>query len=184
MNTAHTWEEYICNAHHRMLKNNDIREIGKIRAAGAELVAKDWINANTSINVVLADESNIYDDKNGSGFDLYSLKHKTRIQVKYRADNNKFHLETTRRNSAKNIGNRNLTGHSAYSVDECDIFLFIVPNYESTDPMDSKFIAIPSKELENPKNIGFCLTNVTKKIISKYSELKTTIETLENLKCT
>lgn len=179
--TVHTWEKYICEAHDQMIKNNDVRELGKIRAASAEFVAKDWINANTSINVILPYENSDYNDKNGTGFDLYSVKNKTRIQVKYRAG--PFHLETTRRNSIKNKGNRSLTGHSAYSTDECDIFFFVVPSKDSSDPMNSKFIAIPTKELENPKNIGFCYTNVPASIIKNHSDQRKTIEILENLKC-
>jgi hypothetical protein len=172
-----TWNKYIIAAHEDMVNNKDTRELGKIRAAAAEYLAKDWINKNTKISVVLGTEG-IHKDKNGSGFDLFCEQNNTRIQVKYRGDT--FHLETTRRNSDKNIGNASKTGHVAYSVDECDIFFFVVPNYESANPEDSEFIAIPSSSLEDKKNPGFCVPRVSKKVIKEF-KIKT-VEVLENTK--
>jgi hypothetical protein len=174
-----SWNEYIIAAHEDMVKDQNTRELGKIRAAAAEYVALGWVNNHTGVEAVLRKtEKEVQVDKNDSGFDLYIPSTKTKIQVKYRAG--VFHLATTRRHSEKNFGNASKTGHVAYKVDECDIFLFVIPNYDSMNPEDSEFIAIPSSALEDDKNPGFCVTTVPKKIISKFKGKA--IEVLENTK--
>ena len=174
---SNTWSTYIIKAHDDMIKSNDNRELGKIRAIAAEYVAMDWINEKSGINVELGSNGH-YSDKNGSSFDLFSLENNTRIQVKYRGD--KFHLETTRRLSDKNKGSQSKTGHVAYRIDECDIFVFVVPSPNSTNPMDSQFYAIPSKDLEDPKNPGCCIVNIPKKKVLSYKDK--TIDILKDTK--
>lgn len=167
MTTDYSWNKYIVDAHTQMMNENDTRELGKIRAAAAEYLAMDWINSNTKIKVQRGAEAvNGHSDKNGSGYDLICEETGLRIQVKYRSGD--FHLETTRRNSIKNIGNASQTGHVAYSVNECDVFLFVVPNYNSSNPMDSEFIAIPSSALEDPNNPTYCVPRISKKLIGEY----------------
>jgi len=172
-NNTNDWIHYINEAHKCMIEENDTRELGKIRAAAAEFLVKDWINNNTNLKVFRRKElKELNSDKNESGYDLFCPENNLRIQVKYRADT--FHLETTRRNSRKNI-NQNQTGHIAYSANECDMFVFVRP---SDNFSDIKFIAIPVDELKDKKNSNILVTRVSSSVIKKFENIS--IQTLNS----
>jgi hypothetical protein len=156
-----------------ILGKNDNRELGKILANANEDVQKDWINSNTILETKKRDDQ----DLNGSGFDLITVDNLLTINSKIRV--NTLHLENTRRKSGKNKESSK-NGHVAYSVGESDVYLFSRPKKDEYSNLNKwEFIAIPEKELIDPKNPKYLVTNVSKKLEKKY--IGKTKETLENI---
>jgi hypothetical protein len=162
---------YLIIAFISLIKNKQIRDIGKILAESNEYIQRDWINENTKLNVKKRDDS----DNNGTGYDLISNDEVLTIQGKLRAK--ELHLENTRRKSKKNY-NSSDTGHVAYSVGEADLYLFSRPNISNYENVDKwSFIAIPESELIDKNNPNYLVTRVPKTIWSKY--LNNSIEVIE-----
>ena len=173
--------EYIENSMKRLIKEGNLRDLGKMFGDANEDVQSDWIAKNTSFTAF--PRSDFDDDPDASGFDLRVTLSKMRIQSKIRVKD--IHLEQTRRKSAKNSGDASSTGHVSYSVDEFDVLLVSRPlgnkatkrdNYIDTSrPIEEyadvekwDMIAIPAKELEDPKRPGFLRNTCPKGIWSKY----------------
>ena len=121
---------------------------------------------------------NINISNNSPGFDLL-LKTKNkyvRIQSKLRQVNGlnnwskQVYLETTRRNSKKNI-NKNHTGHVCYSLNEFDFLFISLVNIRKSfkyreDCNKWSFCLIPINELED-KDHSCCVSMIDKNIIKK-----------------
>ena len=164
----------------RLMKEGNLRDLGKMFGDANEDVQSDWIAENTSFTA--RPRSDFDDDPDASGYDLKTLNGMI-IQSKVRVKG--IHLEQTRRKSAKNDGDASSTGHVSYSVDEFDVLLVSRPlgnkatkrdNYIDTSrPIEEyadvekwDMIAIPAKELEDPKRLGFLRNTCPKAIWSKY----------------
>lgn len=172
--------EYSAIAMKRLIKEGNLRDLGKMFGDANEDVQCDWIKENTSI--FAKPRSDFKDDPDASGYDL-KTENGTRIQSKIRVNN--IHLEQTRRKSEKNEGDASSTGHVTYSTNEFDVLLISKPlgtkatkrdKYEDTSrPIEEyadvekwDMIAIPAKELEDPKRPGFLRNVCPKSIWSKY----------------
>ena len=161
-----TSEEYLTMSIEALKREKNWRDLGKAFAAANEHYQADWINKNTFISVEVRDDFDA--DKDAGGYDIISLDDKKmKTQSKIRI--NTIHLEQTRRKSKKHEGGASTTGHVAYMVDEMDVFLISRPNKDDYSNMERwELIALPAKDLENPKNPGYIYTNVPKKIWTKY----------------
>lgn len=166
----------------RLMKEGNLRDLGKMFGDANEDVQSDWIAKNTSFTAL--PRSDFDDDPDASGFDLMTSDIvKMKIQSKIRVKN--IHLEQTRRKSAKNNGDASSTGHVSYTVDEFDVLLVSRPlgnkatkrdkyidtsrtieEYDDVEKWD--MIAIPAKELEDPKRAGYLYSGVPKGIWSQY----------------
>ncbi len=184
--TKDKWLEYLILSWDDLIKNpKAVNELGKILQFANEYFQRDRINDQTSLKVVLREEveeeTSSYNQVR-QGYDLIS-ENGLRIQSKFRGGKD-IHLANTRRNSKKNKGAASKTGHVAYRVDECDAFSFTRhidnknKNYEDTAA--SKVIAIPSADLEDPKNPGFIRTSVPASMEREYEgRMQEILETLE-----
>ena len=151
-------------AQKELIKNSEIRDLGKLFSVPNEHIQCDWINENTNLTVIKRDDFN--SDTNASGFDLITDDHVLKIQSKLRAGS--LHLEQTRRKSQKNK-NSSSTGHVRYSVGEADIYLFSKPDVNDYTNIDKwEFIAIPESSLVDPKNSKYLLPRIPKRIWKKY----------------
>lgn len=161
-----TLREYFEIGLEGLLRDKNWRDLGKLFAEPNEYFQRDWINENCSFQVKKRNDFN--DDADASGYDLISIDDiKLRIQSKLRAKD--IHLEQTRRNSGKNIITENNTGHIRYKVDESDVVLISRPNLDEYENMDRwELIALPTKDIEDPKTPGYCYATVPKKVWSKY----------------
>ena len=166
----------------RLIKEGNLRDLGKMFGAANEEVQSEWIAENTSFTVL--PRSDFDDDPDASGFDMMTADvYKIKIQSKIRV--NGIHLEQTRRKSVKNDGDASSTGHVSYSTDEFDVLLVSRPlgnkasrldKYEDTSRPVVEYaevekwdmIAIPAKELEDPKRPGYLYNNVPKKVWGPY----------------
>jgi hypothetical protein len=172
--------EYIENSMKRLIKEGNLRDLGKMFGDANEDVQSDWIAKNTSFTAL--PRSDFDDDPDASGFDL-KAKNGMFIQSKVRVGG--IHLEQTRRKSLKNDGDASSTGHVSYSVGEFDVVLISRPlgnkssrldTYEDTSRSIEEYpnvekwdmIAIPSTELEDPKRLGYLYNNVPKKVWGPY----------------
>jgi len=164
----------------RLMKEGNLRDLGKMFGDANEDVQCDWIAENTSFTA--RPRSDFDDDPDASGYDLKTLngiKFQSKVRVK------SIHLEQTRRKSAKNDGDASSTGHVSYSVDEFDVLLVSRPlgniatkrdKYTDTSRSIEEYadvekwdmIAIPAKELQDPKRPGFLRNTCPKAIWSKY----------------
>ena len=173
--------EYQQKAMKRLMKEGNLRDLGKMFGDANEDVQCDWIAKNTSLTAL--PRSDFDNDPDASGFDLMTTDKKMKIQSKIRV--NSIHLEQTRRKSQKNIGDASSTGHVSYSTGEFDVLLVSRPlgnkatkrdnfvdtsrsidEYDKVEKWD--MIAIPAKELKDPKRPGFLLNQCPKGIWSKY----------------
>jgi len=164
-NNTDSWTRYLHEGYENMIAENDTRELGKFLAIANEYMQRDWINLNTTLRVKRETAGND-GDKNGSGYDLISSAG-LRIQTKFRSGD--FHLECTRRISKKNAGTASSSGHVTYSAAEADVYVFTRPNGDFSDPSNAEIVAIPSRNLEDPKNPGFLRRRVPKSIIEQFS---------------
>tara|TARA_B100000780_G_scaffold152476_1_gene106544 strand:+ start:42 stop:584 length:543 start_codon:yes stop_codon:yes gene_type:complete len=148
-----------------LLQDKNYRDLGKFFAEPNEYFQEDWINENCSFQVEKRNDFN--NNADASGYDLISIDNKLRIQSKLRART--IHLEQTRRKSGKNTIAENNTGHVRYKLDELDVVLVSRPNLDEYENMDKwGIIALPTKDIEDPKTPGYCYANVPKKVWSKY----------------
>ena len=156
---------YAMTAIDSLVKKGCVRELGKIFAEPNEYIQLDWINKNTSVLMKKREEDL---DKNFSGYDLCSVDGKLTIQSKLRYDT--FHLEQTRRLSKKNLNESSKSGHVRYSIGEAHIYLFSKPKSKEdyVDILSWSFIAIPERELEDPKCQGYLRSNIPASIWKKY----------------
>ena len=183
--------EYQEIAMKRLMQERNLRDLGKMFGDANEDVQSDWIAKNTSFTAL--PRSDFDDDPDASGYDL-KTQNGMLIQSKVRVKD--IHLEQTRRKSAKNDGDASSTGHVSYSVDEFDVLLVSRPlgnkatkqdkyidtsrpieEYDDVEKWD--MIAIPAKELADPKRPGFLRNNCPKGIWSKY--VGRTVEVLEEV---
>ena len=173
--------EYLEDSMNRLIKEGNLRDLGKMFGDANEVLQCDWIAENTSFTSL--PRSDFDDDPDASGFDLLSTTGMMRIQSKVRVKD--IHLEQTRRKSAKNDGDASSTGHVSYSMGEFDVLLVSRPlgnkasrldKYEDTSrPIEEypdlekwDMIAIPAKALEDPKRPGYLYNNVPKKVWGPY----------------
>jgi len=87
-----------------------------------------------------------------------------------------WHLETTRRNSKKNI-NTNSSGHIAYTKDEFDILVIFIPS-PTFGISGSKIRCIPISALINPKKQDQLITSVNSGIRKIYDNDEKTDEVI------
>lgn len=160
-----TQKEYFDIGLQGLLRDKNYRDLGKLFAEANEYFQQDWINENCDFQVEKRNDFD--DDADASGYDLISADSKMKIQSKLRATS--IHLEQTRRKSGKNTIAENNTGHVRYKVSELDVVLVSRPNLDEYDNMDKwELIALPTKDIEDPKTPGYCYANVPKRIWSKY----------------
>ena len=132
------------------IKQEDSNAIGRVMANAGEHIVRDYLQKQIETIITTRAEEDGGLINNGEGYDL-SYKN-IKINVKYRGgkvnvDKPNLHLEQTRRYSEKNINNNKThNGHVRYSLEEVDIFIFIIPN-KNVDIDKFQFIAIPSREL-------------------------------------
>ena len=173
--------DYIMIAFDALIKESNIRDLGKLLAEPNEHIQRDWINSvQDKFSVVRRQdlfENTNEDDKNGGGFDLISTDKILTIQSKFRGST--LHMEQTRRASKKNIDYGLINGHVRYSLGESDVYMFTQPNDDYKNIEKWSFIAIPETYLEDPKHKGFLYGKVPDHIINIFKN--NTIETL--LKC-
>jgi hypothetical protein len=165
---------YLSLAMNELSSNLELRDLGKLFANPNEYIQSDWINENTTLNVVKRND--FKSDSNASGYDLITVDSKLKIQSKLRAD--KLHIEQTRRKSKKNNLSSD-TGHVRYSVGEADVYVFSRPQID--DYLNIKkwnYIVIPEWELIDSENTGYLIPRVPKKIWGRY--VGKSVETLEN----
>lgn len=180
-------QELILESYQEKVDQKNTRDIGKFLQFVAEGYARRWLKEECGINSEGAEN-----DSNGNEttWDILTEEN-VRTQVKYRGGKQgksrrpKLFLETTRRNSQKNAGAKSASGHVAYGVDEFDVALFVIPgddfDFQNTEGLE--VIAIPVKELVNPKHQEILLKNVPAAIMDKYrGRAKEVILELENVK--
>lgn len=133
------------------------RDIGKVLANVAEVYVNNWLSEKTGRiikNVIGQSYDGITDDN----------KQCVRNQIKFRMD--KWHFETTRRNSKKNL-DKNSTGHIAYKNDEFDILIIFKPS-PTFGITGSKIRCIPVSALINPEKPDQLITSINSKIRKIY----------------
>jgi hypothetical protein len=165
----------------RLIKEGNLRDLGKMHGDANEDLQCDWIAENTSFTA--RPRTDFDDDPDASGFDLLTTTALMRIQSKIRV--NYIHLEQTRRKSSKHEGDASTTGHVSYSKGEFDVLLVSRPlgnkatkrdkyvdtsrpieEYPDVEKWD--IIAIPEYALHDPKRPGFLRNSVPKSIWSQY----------------
>ena len=165
----------------RLIKEGNLRDLGKMHGDANEDLQCDWIDENTSFTA--RPRTDFDDDPDASGFDLLTTTALMRIQSKIRV--NDIHLEQTRRKSSKHEGDASTTGHVSYSKGEFDVLLVSRPlgnkatkrdkyvdtsrpieEYPDVEKWD--MIAIPEYALHDPKRPGFLRNSVPKSIWSQY----------------
>lgn len=163
--------DLILEAYHEKVEEKNTRDIGKMLQFVAEGYARRWLKEECEIESTSSEND---DMGNETTWDILTAN-KTRAQVKYRGGKVKsgrpnLFLETTRRNSIKNAGAKSSSGHVAYSSDEFDIALFVIPSkdFDFFTTFGLEVIAIPSKELINPKHPDILVKNVPAKIMDRY----------------
>ncbi|SVD82455.1 uncharacterized protein METZ01_LOCUS435309 [marine metagenome] len=173
--------EYLENSMNRLIKEGNLRDLGKMFGDANEDLQCDWIAENTSFTAL--PRTDFDDDPDASGFDLLTTTALMRIQSKIRV--NDMHLEQTRRKSSKHEGDASTTGHVSYSKGEFDVLLVSRPlgnkatkrdkyvdtsrpieEYPDVEKWD--MIAIPEYALHDPKRPGFLRNSVPKSIWSQY----------------
>ena len=146
------------------------RDIGKVLAYVAEIHVNKWLSEKTGRpikNVVGEPYDGITDDD----------KPIIRNQIKFRMD--KWHFETTRRNSIKNADN-NATGHVAYKNDEFDMLAIFIPS-PTFGIKDSKIRCLPVSALVNPKKPDQLITSINENIRKIYNTDDMTDEVIKHL---
>jgi hypothetical protein len=179
----YAWNKYICDSHALLLKNKNSKEIGKVRAYATELMVCDYLNKyaltnnydtifihNDDVeNIKLILEDPLLEQQCQSGFDILAYNPITsnvkRIQVKHR--NSTIHLETTRRNSAKNAS-KNKSGHVSYSSDEFDYLCIVRGKFSETVNMNTDLLVFPVSALVNKQNDTILVHNVSKPLEKEY----------------
>lgn len=146
------------------------RDIGKLLAPCVEIYVNKWLCEKTkrSIRKVVNDA---YDGQTDD--DKLCIRHQTKFRM------NTWHLETTRRNSRKNI-DTNSTGHVAYRKTEFDVLVIFIPS-----PIfgihGSKIRIIPCDALINPKKPDQLVTRINNSIRKLYDCDEKTEEMIRNI---
>lgn len=119
------------------------RDIGKVLAYAAETHVMNVVSEMTGRKI-----RGVY----GKAYDGETNDDGPRVrhQVKFRSGT--WHLETTRRNSAKNQG-VNQTGHVAYRSNEFDLLFIFIPG-KAFGLTGSKIRCVPADDLVDPKRPG------------------------------
>ena len=146
------------------------RDIGKHLAMPSEIYVNKWISEKCGRpikNVTGKSWDGITDDD----------KPEVRNQIKFRMD--KWHFETTRRNSKKNE-NTNSTGHIAYSKDEFDVVIIFTPS-PTFGITGSTIRCIPVSALINPLKPDQLITNIPKSIRKIYDNEEKRDEVIQTL---
>jgi len=146
------------------------RDIGKVLAYVAEIHVNKWLSEKTGrpIKTVVGES---YDGKTDD--DKVCVRH----QIKFRM--NVWHLETTRRNSKKNI-KTNRTGHVAYKNDEFDMIVIFKPS-PTFGIIGSSIRCIPVSVLINPQQPDQLITTINANIRKLYDCSKKTDEVIQLL---
>lgn len=186
VDNKYAWEHYIVQSHRVMMSQQNKKEIGKLRAYATELMICDYLNRHlktmpNSENSVFIhnDDLHKYEDivKNmcdikqicQSGFDILYINPceniVKKIQVKHRTD--KLHLETTRRNSGKNL-HKNGTGHIAYDADEFDYVIVVKGSFKDYVDMEKDIIVFPVTALLSKDDDSLIVTQINKKTEIEY----------------
>jgi len=179
-------QDLILEAYQEKVEQKNTRDIGKFLQFVAEGYVRRWLKEECGIASTSAEN-----DENGNEttWDILT-ENNIRDQVKYRGGKSqsgrpKLFLETTRRNSIKNAGAKSESGHVAYGSDEFDIALFVVPSkdfdFVNTGGLD--IIAIPVKELIDPKHPDILVKNVSASLMDRYrGRAKEVVLAYENAK--
>ena len=173
---------YLALSSTNLVKNGNVRDLGKLYAEANEYIQLDWINENTNLRVIKRDEF----DNSGTadGWDLITSDGVMKIQSKLRFGG--FHIEQTRRNTTNNsLNNRANSGYIRYAVGEADVYLFSKPKSleKYTDIKSWDIIAIPEEDLIDLNYPGFLYRSVPKKIWTKWiGRTKDVLEQTHTLK--
>jgi hypothetical protein len=173
---------YLALSSTNLVKNGNVRDLGKLYAEANEYIQLDWINENTNLRVIKRDEF----DNSGTadGWDLITSDGVLKIQSKLRFGG--FHIEQTRRNTTNNsLNNRANSGYIRYAVGEADVYLFSKPKSleKYTDIKSWDIIAIPEEDLIDLNCPGFLYRSVPKKIWVKWiGRTKDVLEQTHTLK--
>lgn len=146
------------------------RDIGKLLAQCAEIHVNQWLTERLGRQVV---------GVVGKSHDSETVDEpRVRFQVKFRMGS--WHLETTRRNSAKNASTSS-TGHVAYKSNEFDILCIFVPG-PHFGVSGSKIRCIPVEALVNPTKPDQLVPRINKPIRTKYDNEPNTENVISELK--
>jgi hypothetical protein len=173
---------YLALSSTNLVKNGNVRDLGKLYAEANEYIQLDWINENTNLRVIKRDEF----DNSGTadGWDLITSDGVMKIQSKLRFGG--FHIEQTRRNTTNNsLNNRANSGYIRYAVGEADVYLFSKPKSleKYIDIKSWDIIAIPEEDLIDLNCPGFLYRSVPKKIWTKWiGRTKDVLEQTHTLK--
>lgn len=145
------------------------RDIGKLLANASEIVVRDRISEMSGVpNQIVVGKS-------------YDMSSETivpvRTQSKFRMSD--WHLETTRRNSAKN-SDTNSTGHVAYRHDEFDMLAVFVPG-PAFAITGSRIRCIPSTKLVNSSKPHQLITRIPASMKREYDDDKKTTEVIRSM---
>lgn len=179
VSTNYSWNVYVSKSYEKLVGLKHTKEIGKVRAYATELMVQDYLNKYIVENSIsgtcihndelkkyseMLEKYGIKIDSNQSGYDLLLVlndsKEVKKIQVKHR--NTIIHLETTRRNSMKNVG-KNGSGFVSYIADEFDYLIVVKGTFEDTVNPQKDMIIFPTCALLNAENNGMLVNRVSKK---------------------
>ena len=146
------------------------REIGKFFANICEPYVNEYLSEKTG-RPIIAVTGEPHDSITGDDGIL------VRIQIKFRMSG--WHMETTRRNSAKNVGISS-TGHVAYRKEEFDMLAIFIPG-PTFGITGSKIRCIPVSALVNPKKPDQLVTKISAPIRRLYDNDDKTDEVLAEL---
>ncbi len=178
------------NMFEEVLRTASTVDIGKVLAPLMEIYIKNTINKNTNLVLIPSTEKN-----NGPGYDAIDEKSGLTIQSKFRQVNGvtplskQLHFENTRRKSKKNQGNNSKSGHTVYGINESDVIVVFIMHIKdekqtiqyklnhgtSIDDTEELFkdcyiVAIPTRKLEDPDNIGCCMSKIPSKFLEVASD--------------
>ena len=146
------------------------RDIGKVLANVCEIHVNKWLSEKTG-RPIIAVTGEPHDSITGDDGSP------VRIQIKFRKD--QWHFETTRRNSAKNVGTSS-TGHVAYRKEEFDMVAIFKPS-PKFGITGSTIRCIPVSALVNPKKPDQLVTNILAPIRRMYDNDDKTDEVIAEL---
>lgn len=177
---TYDWKTYIAKSHLAMTQHKNSKEIGKIRAYASELMLCDFLNhyarnLQSKITFIHNDELELHTStldelclekqQCQSGYDILCVnpitKRYKRIQVKHRLGS--LHLETTRRNSKKNIG-KNSSGHVSYGSNEFDFLIVVKGTFQSHVDMTKDIIVFPIADLVDKTKPEMLINRIPKAV--------------------
>lgn len=153
-----------------IMNNEKHKEIGKVLAHVVEIYVNKWL-CEKSGRKIECFSGDSYDGK------TIDDKNQVRNQIKFRT--NVWHLETTRRNSKKNI-KTNGTGHVAYRNNEFDVLVIFVPS-KTFGITNSKIRCIPISALINPEKPDQLITRINSKLRKVYDCEEKTNEVIKEI---